>query len=157
MAFGHSKSLQLGWAAPKSCWHPGLLGRHLENVPESLKTGINERIDEGGGHIMATISLTPRGKPNRLQLVKKYQFGFMDCNKRASVKQEVMLGETVCGREWKGSPWEALQYLLNFSGNLRNKIYQKIGALTGIFYFRAGHTWLIVQKSNVIFLQPFND
>lgn len=68
-----------------------------------------------------------------------------------------MLGETVCGREWKGGPWEALHYLLNFSGNLRNKIYQKIGALTGIFYFRTGHTWLIVQKSNVIFLQPFND
>lgn len=49
MAFGHSKSRQLGWAAPKSCWHPGLLGRHQENAPESLKAGINERIDEGGG------------------------------------------------------------------------------------------------------------
>lgn len=60
MAFGHSKSLQLGWAAPKSRWHPGLLGRHLENAPESLKAGINERIDEGGARHGHHLSNTKR-------------------------------------------------------------------------------------------------
>lgn len=56
--------------------------------------------------------------------------------------QEVNIRGNPLG-EGKGT-WEALCFLLNFSGNLRNKIYQKIGALKGMFYFRAGHIWLIV-------------
>lgn len=60
MAFGHSKSLQPGWAALshtgiQDCW-----GGHLENAPESLKAGIKERIDEGEAHHGHHLSNTKR-------------------------------------------------------------------------------------------------